>query len=135
MKSVYIFDLDNTLYLWNVNLEYRLEYEYKLIEFLKKLKTNNNILAIASFNKAPRIYLKEMLILDYFDYIISEYPYEDNYRKKSDMIIEILKNVNKEKKDAIFFDDINSNIKDCESNGIMSIKIDPKIGIQFNDFI
>lgn len=126
MSKVYIFDLDNTLLLWKVDKYYRYEYEYNLKEFLENLKCNNHILAIASHNMTPRHYLKNMDICQLFDYIIGEYP-----RKKSDMIVEILENVKGKKEDVIFFDDLNSNIEDCENNGIKSIKVDPIKGLDF----
>lgn len=128
MSKVYIFDLDDTLYLRNVSDEYKKIYEYELIKFLNKLKNNNKILAIASHNISPRYFLRKMNIDTYFDYIIGEYP-----RKKSDMIVEILKNVNKVKEDVIFFDDLSYNILECKENGIKSIKIDPKNGIEFKN--
>lgn len=133
MSKVYVFDLDNTLYLWDVSKNYKLEYEYKLVKFLKDLKENNNILAIASHNTSPRYYLRKMNLSNYFDYIIGEYP-----RKKSDMIIEILKNIvtmEYTKKDVIFFDDLDYNIRECRENDIISIKVDPVKGIDFENFI
>lgn len=129
MCKVYIFDLDDTLYLRRVDNEYKKIYESNVKEFLNKLKNNNNILAIASHNMSPRYFLRTMNIDIYFDYIIGEYP-----RKKSDMIVEILKNVNKVKEDVIFFDDLNSNILECKENGIKSIKVDFKKGIEFKEF-
>lgn len=133
MSKVYVFDLDNTLYLWGVSKNYKSEYEYKLVKFLKDLKENNNILAIASHNTSPRYYLRKMNLNNYFDYIIGEYP-----RKKSDMIIEILKNIvtmDYTKKDVIFFDDLDYNIRECQENDIISIKVDPVKGIDFENFI
>lgn len=127
-SKVYIFDLDDTLYLRKVDNEYKKMYEFELVKFLNKLK-KNNILAIASHNMSPRYFLRNMNIDTYFDYIIGEYP-----RKKSDMIIEILKNVNKVKEDVIFFDDLDFNIIECKKNGIKSIKVDFKKGIEFKKF-
>jgi len=129
MSKVYVFDLDNTLLLWKVDKYYKYEYESNLKEFLENLKCKNHILAIASHNMSPRYYLKKMDIYELFDYIIGEYP-----RKKSDMIVEILKNVNKIKKDVIFFDDLDSNIIECKENGIKSIKVDFKKGVEFKEF-
>ena len=126
MSKVYIFDLDNTLLLWKVDKYYKYEYEYELKKFLENLKCKNHILAIASHNMTPRYYLKNMDIFQLFDYIIGEYP-----RKKSDMIVEILENVKGKKEDVIFFDDLNSNIEDCEKNRIISIKVDPMKGLDF----
>ena len=128
MSKLYVFDLDNTLYLWNVDEDYKRDYECKLINFLDKLKSENIILTIASHNRTPRHYLRKMSICSYFDYIIGEHP-----RNKYTMILEILKNVNEtiKKENIVFFDDSDYNIKDCETNGIKSIKIDPNIGINF----
>lgn len=129
MSKVYIFDLDDTLYLRKVDDEYKKNYEYELIKFLTKLKNNNKILGVASHNISPRYFLRMMNIDTYFDYIIGEYP-----RKKSNMIVEILKNINKVKEDVIFFDDLDSNIIECNENGIKSIKIDPRKGIEFKEY-
>jgi HAD superfamily phosphatase (TIGR01681 family) len=132
MTKLFIFDLDNTLLLWKVTSNYKLEYEHKLKTFLKKLKKNNYILAIASHNTSPRYYLRKMSIDGYFDYIIGEYP-----RSKYCMILEILNNINNniKKDDIIFFDDLDSNIEECKKNGIISIKVDPKKGIEFDNLI
>ena len=133
-SKVYIFDLDNTLYLREVDPDYKIIYEYELIIFLNNLKKNNKILAIASHNTIPRYYLEKINICNYFDYIIGEYP-----RSKYCMIEEILKNIKIDKcitkNDVIFFDDLNSNIKNCQENGIKSIKVDPKKGIEFQKYI
>lgn len=127
--KVYVFDLDNTLLLWQVDKYYKYEYESNLKNFLENLKCKNHILAIASHNTSPRYYLKKMDIDGLFDYIIGEYP-----RKKSDMIIEILKNVNKAKEDVIFFDDLDLNIIECKENNIKSIKVDFKKGVEFKEY-
>jgi HAD superfamily phosphatase (TIGR01681 family) len=127
--DLYVFDLDNTLYLDYVTKEYKIEYEAKLKNFLTQLKNNNKKLAIASHNSYPYYRLNKIGIFDYFDYIIGEYP-----RKKSNMINEILeKLVSADSKSrTIFFDDLVSNFTDCTNNGIQSILVNPKKGINFD---
>ncbi len=53
--DLYIFDLDNTLYLHNVDPSYKEEYESNLKYFLNYLKNNNKKLAIASHHSCPYI--------------------------------------------------------------------------------
>lgn len=124
----WIFDLDNVLYL-DVNPFYKIEYEAKLKNFLIQLKNNNKKLAIASHNSFPYYRLNKIGIFDYFDYIIGEYP-----RKKSDMIHSILQKLDStdSKSRTIFFDDLVSNFTDCTNNGIQSILVNPKKGINFD---
>lgn len=130
MSKVYVFDLDNTLLLRKVDTCYKYKYESNLKEFLENLKSKNHILAIASHNRSPRYYLKEMEIFELFDYIIGEYP-----REKSDMIVEILENVKGKKEDVVFFDDLNFNIEETKKNGIISIKVDPLKGLDFESIL
>ena len=122
--DLFVFDLDNTLYLHDTDINYRLHYEENLKNFLIKLKRDNKKLAIASHNRAPSYFLNLMGIYDYFDIIIGEYP-----RSKLDMIKEIQIKTNIQNDKIIFFDDLYSNIKEC-NQFIESIHVNPFIGIK-----
>lgn len=138
--KTYVFDLDNTLYMHNVNEEYFLEYKLKLIKFLRELKENGIILCIATHNKNPVNYLNELNIKDLFEHII--YEQRDvcsylnkitDYTPKSEMIKEIMELTNCNSNEVIFFDDDMYNIRDVESKNIKSILVCDKIGITFDN--
>ena len=137
--KVFVFDLDNTLYLHNVNSFYSDRYHKDVKTFLEKLKTKNKILCIATHNKNPKYYLDKIEISDLFDHIIYEKkdvnPYENSiqeYTGKDEMIQEIIDKTKCKKEEIIFYDDADYNIKKVENFGIKSIKIDDNIGIVFN---
>lgn len=128
--KLFIFDLDNTLYLQHVSHEHRIQYEEKLRIFLQELIDNNKLLAIASHNSNPREILSYMQIDHYFDpnLIIGEYP-----RDKFNMIEELLQKTNCIASDCIFFDDYPENVYHCEINGIKSILVKSSLGIDFTE--
>lgn len=129
--NLFIFDLDDTLYLRsNYNYDYVNEYKLKLKSFLKYLKTQNKILTIASHNRKPHFFLQEIEILEFFDYIIGEYP-----RNKACMVKSLLELTNCTHSEAIFFDDLINNVKDVEDIGVKSILICDYDGINFDIFI
>jgi HAD superfamily phosphatase (TIGR01681 family) len=137
--KVFVFDLDNTLYLHNVNSFYSDRYHKDVKTFLEKLKTKNKILCIATHNKNPKYYLDKIEISDLFDHIIYEKkdvnPYCNSiheYTGKDEMIQEIIDKTKCKKEEIIFYDDADYNIKKVENFGIKSIKIDDNIGIVFN---
>jgi HAD superfamily phosphatase (TIGR01681 family) len=134
--KVFVFDLDDTLYLHRVNVEYREEYTIKIRNFLNSLKKSGKILCLATHNKSPSHYLHEMKIYDLFHEIIYETrdvnPYKNSifeYTNKKDMIQEILEKTNVTNEDVIFFDDHSYNINEVQSIGIQSVYVSPKTGI------
>jgi HAD superfamily phosphatase (TIGR01681 family) len=137
--KVFVFDLDNTLYLHKVDSVYSTNYHKDVKEFLENLKTKNKILCIATHNKLPNYYLNKIGILHLFDHIIYEKrdvnPYLnsiDEYTGKDEMIQEIIDKTKCKKEEIIFYDDADYNIKKVENFGVKSIKIDDNIGIVFN---
>jgi HAD superfamily phosphatase (TIGR01681 family) len=134
--KVFVFDLDNTLYLHKVNQKYREMYSIRIRKFLNLLKNNGKIICLASHNKSPYYYLHNMDIYDLFHEIIYEKrdvnPCKNNiyeYTNKKDMIQEILEKTKVTNKDVIFFDDQYYNINEVKSLGIESVYVSPKIGI------
>jgi HAD superfamily phosphatase (TIGR01681 family) len=140
--KIFVFDLDNTLYLHNVRGEYRDVYHKKVKNFLNYLKDYGKLLYIASHNLEPKCLLLELEIpLITFDGIIKETkdvnPHSNTiseYTSKKDMICEILENhKDLSYEDVVFFDDNKYNIKEVESINVKSIYIDESKGINFSD--
>lgn len=134
--KVFVFDLDDTLYLHRVDVEYREEYTIKIREFLNLLKDNGKIICLATHNKSPYHYLYKMDIYDVFHEIIYETkdvnPNKNSileYTNKKDMIQEILEKTNVTNEDVVFFDDHSYNIDEVKSLGIESVYVSPKTGI------
>lgn len=134
--KVFVFDLDDTLYLHDVSIEYREEYNIKIREFLKSLKDDGKIVCLATHNKSPYYYLHKMEIYGLFHEII--YETKDvtssknsilEYTNKKDMIQEILEKTNVTNEDVVFFDDQSYNIDEVKSLGIASVHVSPKTGI------
>jgi HAD superfamily phosphatase (TIGR01681 family) len=134
--KVFVFDLDDTLYLHKVDVEYREEYTIKIREFLNLLKDSGKIVCLATHNKSPYHYLYKMDIYDVFHEIIYETrdvnPNKNSileYTNKKDMIQEILEKTNVTNEDVVFFDDHSYNIDEVKSLGIESVYVSPKTGI------
>lgn len=139
---IFVFDLDNTLYLHNVDNIYAEEYHKKVKNFLTYLKDNNKRLYIATHNFYPIDYLNQINISPLlFNGIIKEtknvHPMINrisDYTSKKDMILEILdKNSNLTKDDIIFFDDHQYNIDAVKSIGVKCIYVDEFKGINFSE--
>lgn len=138
--TVFVFDLDNTLYLHSANHIYSDNYHKQVKSFLENLKTQNKILCIATHNKNPNYYLERMQILDLFDHIKLETknvnPFTntvDEYTGKNEMVQEIIDTIGCKKEEVIFFDDLNYNINLVENIGVKSIKVSQEKGIDFKD--
>jgi HAD superfamily phosphatase (TIGR01681 family) len=121
-KKLYIFDLDDTLYL-RCTTDYTILHKY-IKEIIRKLHKAGKILCIASHNTSVEYCLKELDIHHLFTYIIGEYP-----RNKGNMILEILEYTNINKDDAIFFDDLYKNIQAVSDLGVDSYHIKSNLGI------
>lgn len=140
--KIFVFDLDNTLYLHHTNDDYRFRYSRKVKTFLNYLRDNDKNLYIATHNFEPKFLLNGMDIPPlWFNDIITEtkdvHPklnHIEDYTSKKEMILEILKN-HKELTvdDVIFFDDHHYNIKEVESIDVKSIYVDELKGINFSD--
>lgn len=135
--KVFVFDLDNTLYLHDADSNYRNEYSEKIKDFLNQLKQKDKILCIATHNKHPNTILNRMHIYHYFDEIIYEkrnvVPWINNireYTNKKEMLMEIKMKLDVSNDDIIFFDDVDYNVKEVSSIGIQSIKVSPIKGLK-----
>ena len=140
--KIFVFDLDDTLYLRNVDKNYAKVYHKKVKNLLVYLKDNDKILYIATHNFNPNKYLDRINISPLlFDGIIKETkdvnPTLNNiidYTSKKDMILQILdEQTSLTKDDMIFFDDHYYNIKEVNSIDVKSIYIDENRGINFDD--
>lgn len=155
-KKLYIFDLDDTILLRNVqDTMYKEKYEKELRERLKDLKKKNKKLAIATYNSKPENVLIQLRILHLFDYIYqpTELPfdkYKSNVRdlrnatvwtignhvkicwKKNIMVEKIMKNLKCSKEETIYFDDYINNVYDVEKLGVKTIHVNKTIGIPLN---
>jgi HAD superfamily phosphatase (TIGR01681 family) len=138
--KVFVFDLDNTLYLHSANHIYSDNYHKQVKSFLENLKAQNKILCIATHNKNPKYYLERMQIFDLFDHIKLETknvnPFTntvDEYTGKNEMVQEIIDTIGCKKEEVIFFDDLNYNINLVENIGVKSIKVSQEKGIDFKD--
>jgi HAD superfamily phosphatase (TIGR01681 family) len=140
--NIFVFDLDNTLYLHNVDNVYAEKYHIKVKNFLMYLKDNGKKLYIATHNFNPdrllhRINISPLL----FNSIIKEtkdvHPLLNSiteYTSKKDMILEILNNHNDlTKNDIIFFDDHEYNIKEVNSINVKSVYVNESKGIDFTE--
>lgn len=139
--KVYVFDLDDTLYLHKVDLTYSYIYNFNLKKFLEKLKNKKITMCIATHNKYPYMLLDRLNIKHYFSHIISESKDTnitcnliENYTSKIDMMNDIITKTNCKKSEIIFFDDNTYNINQIESMGIKSILVSHTLGILFNDY-
>lgn len=140
--KIFVFDLDNTLFLHKVNSIKRQNYNRKLKNFLYYLKDNDKLLYIATHNFDPEPLLYKIDISSsLFNGIIKEtrdlHPglnTIEEYTNKKDMILEIL-NIHKNlsSKDVVFFDDYIYNIKQVESINVKSIYVKDLQGINFSD--
>jgi HAD superfamily phosphatase (TIGR01681 family) len=124
-KQLYIFDLDDTLYLRTMRGYCDIDEFHKYIkDIIFKLYKSGKILCIASHNKNVKYCLEKLDILDLFTYIIGEYP-----RSKKTMVLEILDNMKITSDQAVFFDDLIKNIKDVSELGVESHWLKYNLGI------
>lgn len=159
-KKVFIFDLDDTLYLhtFNRNKEYLKFYHSNIRKFLYNLKKNDKVLGLITYNTDPINILKKLRIdknvfnfIEYPQNILREYfdNNRDKYKEYNNFIFRsngnginyvslienkkdmIERNISEyNKKDIIFFDDSRSNIFSVRNLGIECILVDPSIGIE-----
>ena len=132
-KKLFVFDLDDTLYLRTLykkgNLTYCKIYEEKIKNIIYKLKSNGHYIALASHNTYPYNELHRMNIIHFFDYIIGEYP-----RSKVDMINEIVNSTNYNIDDVLFFDDNLSVVKEVVKHNIKTYYVITDYGIDLSVF-
>lgn len=140
--KIFVFDLDNTLFLHKVDQIYSEKYHRKVGNFLNYLKDSDKLLYIATHNFNPDNYLNRINIQPLlFDGIIKEtknvHPMLNHiteYTSKKDMILEILdKHKDLTKDDVVFFDDHMFNIKEVESINVKCVYVNESKGIDFSE--
>jgi HAD superfamily phosphatase (TIGR01681 family) len=137
--KVFVFDLDNTLYLHKVDVIQKQIYHEQVKIFLQNLKDAGKILCIATHNKYPTLYLDRLKISSLFHYIISEqkkvHPMHNSirdYTGKDEMIKELICKIGCTNEEIIFFDDAIYNTNKVESIGVKSILVSDQTGIEFD---
>lgn len=141
LYKVFVFDLDDTLYMRNFKGDVT-TYNLNLINFLEKLyNRNDTILCIATHNYRPNILLTKLNIQHLFTHIISENKMHfesdsiQNYTCKIKMMNEIIEKTKCKKDDIIFFDDSTFNINKINSMGIKTVLVSVDTGILFENII
>ncbi len=156
-KKVYLFDLDDTIYLYQCkDKEYVKEYHKKISNFLYNLKKDNKIIGLFTNNLEPNIVLKDLDINpDIFDIISSpikmnddqyqeflkntkynsfSWTYWNNYwyirHPKNKLIEKYIKENNFDLNEIIYFDDQKKIIESIKSIGINTVLVDPLVGIK-----
>jgi len=149
MKKLYVFDLDDTLYIDN-NLDETFEYNKKIKDLLSKIKQNGSKIAVLTYNITAKAYIKKLGLDSYIDLLfISAYIFEpeddvdafDNKNKhiikfkksyfyktiyyiyKSHTIQYLLEKASVLNHEVIFFDDDITNVYDVLSKNIESIHV------------
>jgi HAD superfamily phosphatase (TIGR01681 family) len=137
--KVFVFDLDYTLHLHENHTSL---YTNRIIELLSLLKEHNKILCIATHNKNPQIYLKQINIENFFDEIISEKKNVncwvnsiEDFTSKKLMLTEIMNKFNCNQNEIVFFDDSDHNINEVNNLEIKSIKVSSKTGIDISEIL
>jgi hypothetical protein len=154
-KDLFIFDLDDTLFLHNLDEYNRKKYEDRLIPFLYNLKKSGKILTLVTYNTDPQKFLNEKSIGHLFDYIympsvmsFEEYQNSNKFYENSTVWItgravkicrckgviaqQILEKYSCSPEVCIFFDDHKPNVDKVKQLGIESVLVDPLVGIQLN---
>jgi HAD superfamily phosphatase (TIGR01681 family) len=139
--KIFVFDLDNTLYLHNVDNVYANIYHKKVKNFLMYLKDSDKILYIATHNFNPDKYLNRINISPLlFNGIIKETKDVNpilnsinDYTSKKDMILEIVEHTCLTTDDIVFFDDHRFNIKEVEKLNVKAMYVDENKGINFSE--
>lgn len=137
--NVYVFDLDNTLYLHMVNDECKLKYNKKVKDFMIFLKSKNKKLCIATHHRDPNKLLIELGINDLLDIVVYETRYGiyniNEFTKKSDMIKSIQEKLGCKRDEIIFFDDFAYNIKNVSEINVKSVLVSEYLGINFDEYV
>lgn len=157
-KTLYIFDLDDTLVLWSVDPSVRYVYEQRIKKCLEHLKVQGKVLALATFNTQPSVQLRRLQVYHLFDIVTSAYHVrydefmkhgayrEDNEiwfegekvrvsKTKVAMIQEILSRTSCSEQDSIFFDDCEENLKQVNQRFplLHVVQVDPVQGIDVSN--
>lgn len=148
MKKLYVFDLDDTLYIDN-NLNESFEYNKKIKDLLSKIKQSGSKIAVLTYNITAKAYIQKLGLESYIDLLfISAYvldpeqqdTFVNNYKHiikfnrsylykkiyyiyKSHTIQYLLEKADVLNHEVIFFDDDITNVYDVLSKNIESIHV------------
>jgi FMN phosphatase YigB (HAD superfamily) len=128
---LHIFDYDDTLMLHSCPRSEQNRYFNYIIKRIIELKKLGKKIAMASHNRSAETYLysENPLLYCLFDKFICDYP-----RPKDCMINEILKEFECKPEDAIFYDDLQSNINLAKNLGVNTYFVEDKFkGIDFDE--
>jgi len=118
-----IFDLDLTLL-------YAGKLYCEVLYILNFLRTNNVLIALASYNSNADGELRYHGIDDFFQYILYEDWHEKNSLDwKHQMLSEILSLSGIPSNESVFFDDNNNNLNTARRLGITAVEVNPKTGV------
>jgi FMN phosphatase YigB (HAD superfamily) len=118
-----IFDLDFTLL--NCGNLYS-----EVQDILEYLKTNDIVIALASYNAEAECKLRYHGIEDFFQYILYEdWQSRDYLDWKHQMLSEILSLTRIPSDEAVFFDDCEKNLNTAKKLGIKAVEVNPDQGV------
>ncbi len=123
MKT-YIFDFDNTLYLWELNVHRRLDYTQRVSDWLIKLKNGGATLFIVSYSHEVHDDAKRFGYSSFFDEIVHRPK-----QTKTQMINDLLNRHDIPQKDVVFFDDDADAVEQVRSLGIHSVNVSRRQGL------
>lgn len=126
MRKLYIFDLDDTLYLGRASPRRRSEYEARLVPYLTKLHGDGHFLTVASSNCLAKKRLSEMGLLSLFHMIIS-----DETISKAIMVQRIRDAFPSVKlEDVTYYDDDFENVLSVSAIGVKAVNVAPLTGVR-----
>lgn len=117
VPKLIIFDLDSTLM-----SDYGELYD-NVEKMLREIREKKIKIALASYNVNGENRLKRSGIRQYFDMIICESWNQEDIDYKDKMLQQVLKSMDMEASDVIFFDDNIKNIKTAEKLGVNAIHV------------
>ncbi|KAI8825172.1 uncharacterized protein EV422DRAFT_564506 [Fimicolochytrium jonesii] len=124
-KRLYIFDLDNTLYLGRAERHRRLQYERRLLPFLNNLAAHGHLLAVATFNTDAEVLLLNMGIRSLFDSVV-----QTARATKSEMVSSICsKYPYIPTHNVHYYDDDYDSVMDVRALGIRATNVAPLTGV------
>lgn len=154
-KAVYIFDLDDTLLLHNVQEPYRSHYFSKITSLLKDLKRQGKVLCMVTYHCKPHSVMNEDIHL--FDHIyspevmtITEYQSKGVFpdstvwmsgknvricRSKAVVIREMISKLAFQFDQVVFFDDNPHHVYSVQQLGVHAFLVNPCKGIPLEVFL
>lgn len=128
-----VFDLDNTLIL-NTPLgpssdDMKLNLFRDTEKVLSFLYDREIPITLASFRTNADVVLQEHDLYKYFSAITYTRDRDTDKRLKYDMIQELSSELDLSPSDAVFFDDMLENVKDCNQGLIYTIYVNPTVGV------